>query len=139
MNATPPAKPTLRQLGGFKRLLANPGFVLAALRAGAPKGTDAAGNYYYEAPGRNKSPRNRRWVVYAGAADASAIGPHWHAWLHHLTDEPLPEDANKPWELPHKANQTGTAQSYRPPGHDYEGGQRARASADYEAWSPDQN
>jgi NADH:ubiquinone oxidoreductase subunit len=32
---------------------------------------------------------------------------------------------------------TGTPDGYRPAGHDYEGGIRARAAADYEAWTPD--
>jgi len=48
----------------------------------------------------------------------------------------LPEQGKKPWQKPHLANATGTGESYRPPGHDYEGGKRAAASADYEAWTP---
>ena len=31
---------------------------------------------------------------------------------------------------------TGTASSYRPAGHDYNGGQRAKATGDYESWTP---
>ena len=29
-----------------------------------------------------------------------------------------------------------TADSYRPAGHDYQGGKRAKATGDYEAWTP---
>ena len=49
---------------------------------------------------------------------------------------PLPETGRKVWQKPHLANATGTPTSYRPPGHDYEGGHRARATGDYEAWTP---
>ena len=43
-------------------------------------------------PAAGKGGRAKRWVVYAGAPEASMVGPEWHAWLHHLTDEPLPSD-----------------------------------------------
>jgi hypothetical protein len=104
---------------------------------GRAVGTDASGNIYYEAAKpRPGAAHNRRWVAYAGADDASAVPPEWHAWLHYTTDAPLPETGRKPWQKPHLANATGTPQGYRPPGHDYEGGVRARASADYEPWTP---
>jgi NADH:ubiquinone oxidoreductase subunit len=127
------------QLGGLRGLMRNPGLFLFTLRRGGAVGRDALGNLYFERPGRPGLARTRRWVVYAGASDASTIGPEWHAWLHHLTDKPLPDTGHKPWQLPHQPNLTGTAASYRPAGHDYEGGRRARASADYESWMPDQN
>ena len=81
--------------------------------------------------------RTRRWVIYAGAPDPSVIGPEWHAWLHRLTDAPLPDTGARPWQKPHIPNLTGTPASYRPAGHDYMGGTRAKSSADYEAWAPD--
>jgi len=31
---------------------------------------------------------------------------------------------------------TGSPQAYRPPGHDFQGGQRAKATGDYEPWTP---
>ena len=74
--------------------------------------------------------------AYAGAVEASRVPPEWHAWLHYTTDAPLLERARYPWEKPHQANATGTPESYRPPGHDYQGGKRARATGDYEAWTP---
>ena len=100
-------------------------------------GTDAAGNVYYEEKRqRPGSLRNRRWVAYAGVVEASVVPPEWHAWLHYTTDAPLPDTGRKAWQKPHLANLTGTPASYRPPGHDYEGGHRARATGDYEAWTP---
>ncbi|HET6305833.1 MAG TPA: NADH:ubiquinone oxidoreductase subunit NDUFA12 [Rhodopila sp.] len=104
---------------------------------GRQVGTDATGNVYYEEKRRRSGRlRTRRWVAYAGVVEASAVPPEWHAWLHYMTDVPLADTGRKPWQKPHLANATGTPTSYRPPGHDYEGGQRARATGDYEAWTP---
>jgi NADH:ubiquinone oxidoreductase subunit len=104
---------------------------------GRAVGSDADGNRYFEEkthrPGQQ---RQRRWVLFAGAEDASAVPPEWHAWLHYTTAAPIPESARRPWQKPHEPNLTGTALGYRPPGHDYQGGQRAAATGDYEAWSP---
>ena len=45
---------------------------------GRSVGTDATGNIYYEEKRqRPGSLRNRRWVAYAGAAEASAVPPDW--------------------------------------------------------------
>jgi NADH:ubiquinone oxidoreductase subunit len=125
---------TLKQLGGFKGLIRNPGLVLMTLRQGSHMGEDSRGNQFYES---RADGRKRRWCAFAGSPDASSIGPEWHAWLHHLTDAPLADTGRQLWWQPHQPNLTGTAGSYRPPGHDYEGGQRAAATADYESWSPD--
>ncbi len=100
-------------------------------------GTDSAGNRYFTERKPRSGLRNRRWVSYAGAVDASEVPPEWHAWLHYTTDAPIPTTGRKIWQKPHRANSTGTTASYRPPGHDYEGGKRARAAGDYEAWTPD--
>ena len=104
---------------------------------GREVGRDASGNVYYEERRRRpRGQRTRRWVIYDGPAEASAVPPEWHAWLHYTTDEPLPTTGHRPWQRSHQANPTGTPASYRPPGHDYQGGQRARATGDYEAWTP---
>ncbi len=121
---------------GLCGLFRNPGLYLLTLFRGRFVGRDALGNQYFERPGRLG--RARRWVIYPGAADASSVPPEWHAWLHHITDAPLPTSAAKPWQRPHRPNPTGTLASYRPPGHEYMGGKRAKVSADYEAWGPDQ-
>jgi NADH:ubiquinone oxidoreductase subunit len=98
-------------------------------------GRDAEGNVYYtdRKPGRA---RPRRWVMYAGEPEASRIPPEWHAWLHHTTDAPLDGRLRRAWQKPHLPNLTGTPAGYRPSGHDYEGGNRAPATGDYEAWTP---
>ena len=78
----------------------------------------------------------RRWVAYAGPAEASLVPPEWHSWLHYTTDEPLVERAAP------LVGEAASAKRHRytgelpPPGHDYQGGQRARATGDYEAWTP---
>ena len=102
-------------------------------------GKDAGGNRYYKdrrAPASGI--RERRWVMFAGGIEeASVVPPEWHAWLHHTTDAPISEAGRRPWQKPHLPNLTGTADSYRPSGHDYAGGKRAAATGDYESWTPD--
>lgn len=127
----PSAKP--RPLG-LKRLILSPGLYFLTLFKGRFIGHDETGNQYFERPGK---PYNRRWVVYAKENDPTLVPPAWHAWLHHITDAPL-SAPTKPWQRPHQPNLTGTAQAYRPSGHDYMGGKRAAASADYQSWTPDQ-
>jgi len=107
---------------------------------GCPVGHDQFGNQYYQT--KRIPPdgeRRRRWVMYAGAVDSSSVPPEWHAWLHYTTDAPLKLEVRKPWQTTLEPNPTGTALSYRPPGHDYEGGVRAATGSDYEAWTPDQS
>lgn len=101
-------------------------------------GTDAAGNRYYQ---ERRAPTDRprsRWVMYNGPEEASRVPPEWHAWLHRTIDEPPAEKKRpvKPWQKEHRANATGTAEAYRPPGSEYEGGHRAKATGDYEPWRP---
>jgi NADH:ubiquinone oxidoreductase subunit len=135
--AGPSPKVSFQQLGGFRGLLRAPELFFYTLRGGSHVGRDADGNQYFEQRKVGAGARARRWVIYAGMPDASAIGPEWHAWLHYLTDAPLPDTGRKPWQKPHLPNLTGTPESYRPDGHDYSGGKRAAASADYESWTPD--
>ncbi len=138
MSTSPPhSKVTLAQLGGIKGLMRNPGLVLMTLRKGGYIGTDSLDNHYYEQRKTLNGARPRRWVVYPGIAEPSSIGPEWHSWLHYMSDAPLPDTGRKAWQKPHLPNRTGTPGSYRPAGHDYEGGNRAHASADYQSWTPD--
>lgn len=95
---------------------------------------DSAGNRYYES---KKQPR-RRWVIYPGGNDASNVPAEWHGWLHQ-TVEDVPDQSLPPaheWEAEYSANMTGTGSAYRPAGALETGRKRARASGDYEAWSP---
>jgi NADH:ubiquinone oxidoreductase subunit len=101
-------------------------------------GTDDAGNRYFRSkPGAKK--QNRRWVLYNGYAEASAIPPGWHGWMHHRTDVPPTEDNYKPWpwEKGHLSNRTGSAEAYRPDGSLLNKGERPRVTGDYDAWSPE--
>lgn len=101
-------------------------------RFGKRVGEDSQGNVYYQ------SKEGRRWVIYNGPAEASRVPAEWHGWLHRTTDI-LPTEADVPvraWEKPHRPNLTGTAYAYAPEGAISEGGERARATGDYEAWKP---
>lgn len=133
------ATPTLAALGGLRMLLTNPGLVINTLRHGVMVGQDGSGNRYFEERRASRPDgRKRRWVVYAGGArEASLVPAEWHAWLHFLSDEPLPEAARRPWQKPHQPNLTGTSGAYRPRGHDYRGGHRAPGTGDYESWTPE--
>ena len=97
-------------------------------------GSDEFGNRYYEAKKGTK-----RWVIYNGANDASRVPAEWHGWLHHSYDA-LPESHLPPpkiWEADYTPNPTGTPTAYLPQGALERGGRRARATGDYEAWTPD--
>ena len=103
---------------------------------GRQVGTDQGGNRYFVERHPPKGRRIKRWVVYKGPVEASRIPPEWHAWLHYTSDQPLTGTDRPGWVQPHQANLTGTAKAYLPPGHDLRGGQRERATGDYEAWQP---
>lgn len=104
-------------------------------------GEDEYGNRYYREPSKNNiknNGRERRWVIYAGEAEGSKVPPVWHAWLHHTTEQ-VPDAATlerKPWQKTHQPNLTGTEAAYRPSGSVFRGGRRARATGDYEPWTP---
>ncbi len=107
-------------------------------------GTDFAGNKYFRAKKRAAAGQpfagsERRWVIYAGANDASNVPAEWHGWLHGSL-EGVPESHLPPariWEVDFTPNATGTPGAYRPQGALERGGKRAAATGDYEAWSPD--
>jgi NADH:ubiquinone oxidoreductase subunit len=106
-------------------------------RHGKRVGEDEFGNVYYEGP---MSPYGlpKRWVQFNGPAEASAIPPGWHGWMHHRTNVAPPDQAYeaREWQKPHRANPTGTAEAYHPPGSLSESGQRPQVTGDYEAWTP---
>jgi NADH:ubiquinone oxidoreductase subunit len=112
------------------------GTLLYTWTTGKLVGTDTAGNRYYVERRAAKGRRTKRWVIYSGTPEASKVPAEWHAWLHYTSDQPLTEVNRKPWQKPHEANQTGSSEAYLPPGHDLAGGQRERATGDYEAWRP---
>jgi NADH:ubiquinone oxidoreductase subunit len=116
------------------------GTMLWSSRFGEHVGTDAQGNKYFRsAKLKTTQGYDRRWVMYAGANDASNVPAEWHGWLHHSYDD-VPESHLAPariWEVDYTPNATGTTAAYRPQGALERGGKRARATGDYEAWSPD--
>ncbi len=119
------------------------GTSLWSWRHGEKIGTDAQGNAYFRGKsshgGGKSGGRERRWVIYSGANDASRIPAEWHGWLHGSFDG-VPESNLPPpriWETEYSPNATGTAAAYRPAGALERGGRRAAATGDYEPWSPD--
>ncbi len=116
------------------------GIRFTILRRGLLIGRDDYGNTYYEAKDASDSydGRKRRWVTFTGYAEASKVPPEWHGWLHHTFIEP-PTTAPLPrriWEKDHRPNLTGTIHAYKPKGAISRGGERQRATGDYEAWTP---
>lgn len=104
-------------------------------------GRDSFGNKYYKLKPRKGYKNERRWVIYKGAPDASAIPPEWHGWMHHQTDV-VPSSETKSfrrkWQKPHQSNMTGTEAAYRPPANDLTATQCSKdvASKNYESWTP---
>lgn len=116
-----------------------PGTRFFTWRKGQFVGEDEFGNRYFRAPSAiPDSIRERRWVIYKGYAEASAIPPGWHGWMHHRLDTPPSETAYAPreWQKPHHPNLTGTALAYRPPGSIAAPHPVSAAEPDYEPWRP---
>ena len=120
---------------------ATPGLRFTVFKRGVFVGADEFGNKYYEAKDNSDSydSRKRRWVIYNGYAEASRVPPDWSGWLHHTFDEPptVAPLKRQSWEKDHIPNLSGTVHAYRPPGSISQGGERASATGDYEAWKPE--
>jgi NADH:ubiquinone oxidoreductase subunit len=124
--------------------MATLGTLLLTWLRGELVGSDAFGNRYYRLKGGpprvrggGRFSRERRWVLYKGAPEASKVPADWHGWLHHTVDElPGPRERH-PWEREHLPNMTGTPLAYHPQGSVLRGGHRAPATGDYEPWSPE--
>jgi NADH:ubiquinone oxidoreductase subunit len=109
-------------------------------RKGEFVGTDEFGNKYYRAPSAvPESISERRWVIYNGYSEASAIPPGWHGWMHHRVDTPPTEESYQPrdWQKPYLPNLTGTVDAYRPQGSILLGSTPAPRQKDYSAWRPE--
>jgi NADH:ubiquinone oxidoreductase subunit len=110
---------------------------LFTLLHGEAVGSDEFGNRYYLDRRTKGAKRERRWVLYKGKPEASRVPPDWQAWLHgNAATPPTGQRARNAWEKPYIPNLTGTAQAYLPPGHALRGGHRAKATGDYEPWTP---
>lgn len=124
--------------------MANLGTRLYTWLRGHEVGRDEFGNRYFREKGGGKVHKDslrkeRRWVIFAEEDEATRVPPEWHGWLHHTVKEapPVGGIARAAWMQPHRPNPTGTDQAYRPPGHVLQGGERAKATGDYEAWTPE--
>lgn len=106
-------------------------------RFGKKVGQDELGNVYYEGD-KNADGNPRRWVIFNGYSEASAIPPGWHGWMHHRVDTPPSAEtyAAHEWEKGHVPNLTGTAGAYRPKGSILGEKERPRVTGDYDAWTP---
>ena len=73
-------------------------------------GKDEFGNKYYQ------SKKGRRWVIYNGEVEATKIPNEWYSWIH-FTNNKIENEHNLDkykWQKPHKSNQTGSRNAYRP-------------------------
>jgi NADH:ubiquinone oxidoreductase subunit len=106
-------------------------------RFGTKVGSDEFGNVYYTG-GKDSEGRTRRWVIFNGYSEATAIPAGWHGWMHHRTDvAPSDQDYKaRDWQKPHQQNLTGTAGAYRPDGSMSNTGARPKVTGDYDAWTP---
>ncbi len=122
----------------LQKLLTNFYIRTLTARTGKLVGTDELGNQYYRAVKPGQWGREPRWVLYAGQDEASMVPAEWHGWLHHRQAEPptVTPPIHRTWQKPHLPNSTGTEAAYRPPGHTLEGAHRARATGDYQPWTP---
>ncbi len=113
---------------------------MVTLFRGKKIGEDMYGNIYYTGKPRPYSKRERRWVIYNGIAEASKVPPEWHGWLHHQTDifpnKDQDSEYRQKWQKPHMPNLTGTDKAYVPAGHASRHQERAKATGDYQAWTP---
>ena len=109
---------------------------LTTWRTGNEVGRDDQGNVYYGSkPAKNRV--ERRWVIYNGAPEASRIPPEWSQWLHKTVDVVPTAITPRIWEKPWVPNLTGTSGAHAPSGALSATGKRARATGDYEAWTPE--
>lgn len=106
-------------------------------RHGTEVGRDEFGNIYYQG-GTDSEGRTRRWVIYANLAEASAIPPGWHGWMHHRVDVAPSQENYRPreWQKPHQPNLTGSSAAYRPKGSLLSRTHRPQVTGDYDAWTP---
>ena len=121
-------------------VLSTASMLLLTWRRGTLVGSDAVGNQYYRGKPIGTQPRERRWVMFGGLAEASTVPPEWYGWLHHQLPQPPGETSpyRQSWQIAPQPNLTGTDLAYRPPGHTLEAGVRDRATGDYESWQPPQ-
>ena len=107
-------------------------------RYGKRVGEDQSGNVYYEG-GTNSDGRTRRWVIYNGYAEGSAVPPGWHGWLHHRVDDaPIGRELQAA-RLAEAASSRISPAALPPTGRRarcLSGKHRPQVTGDYDAWTP---
>ena len=102
------------------------------------RGTDTAGNRYFESRFKDAMKRSYRWVSYARSREASSVPALWHGWLHHTIKTVPDVTALKAlsWIKPHRPNLTGTGHALLPKAHLAHGAGAVTAPPVYQAWQP---
>lgn len=116
----------------------NLGTIIYTWLKGNYVGTDQDGNKYYSNNKNIYSRSAKRWVIFKGEIEASRVPPHWHTWLHKMTDEP-PINYNHTynWQKKHESNKTGTSEAYYPSSHPLsKSSKNYRPKPDYDSWKP---
>lgn len=101
-------------------------------------GIDELGNKYYCDSKNFNLPNAKRWVIFKDEVEASNIPPHWHAWLHRMTDDPPINYVKRySWQKDHQSNKTGTSNAYFPSSHPLsKSSKKFLPQSDYESWKP---
>ncbi|KAG8690796.1 hypothetical protein FRC11_009078 [Ceratobasidium sp. 423] len=89
-------------------------------KSGRFVGADKFGNRYFENTNAEEElPGRHRWVDYRQHEyNASQIPSDWHAWMHHIRNEPpttdkVLQESQQPWQNNYLENLTGTRGAYR--------------------------
>ena len=101
-------------------------------------GSDDLGNKYYCDSKDFQSDSAKRWVIFKKEIEASSIPPHWHSWLHKITNLPPNNYSHKyKWQKNHKQNMTGTSEAYFPNSYPLsESYNNKDIKKEYEKWEP---
>jgi len=96
-------------------------------------GKDQYENFYFQ-----NSKTLKRWVLLKSGQEASTIPALWHAWIHHILQNPPAEKELSSYHprlifKEHKPNLTGTPKAWNPESSPY---QENKKKLNYEAWSP---
>ena len=94
-------------------------------------GKDENGNRYFS----NKKD-SKRWVIYGGQVEATAVNPEWNNWLRFTSIEKPGKVKSYDWQLEHKPNQSGTSKAYSPKPSIFDNKSNNKKRIDYEKWSP---
>ena len=98
---------------------------------GIEVGRDKNGNRYF-----SHKKDSKRWVIYGGQVEATAVNPEWNNWLRFTSIEKPSGVKSHDWQLEHKPNQSGTSKAYSPESSIFNNKSNNKKRIDYEKWSP---